>query len=908
MNKTVAKLLSGMAGDHILPFFWQHGEEEAVLRGYMRAIHESGCGSVCVESRPHPDFCGPKWWADLDVIFDEARKRDMKIWILDDAHFPTGYANGAVENAPAELCRQSICASRLELSGERQAVDVELAGLIPPPFTPNMMESYILPRMPKPRKYDGDTIMHVSAFCPDTKENADLTPYIRNGALHWEKPSGRWTVWVCGLSRNCGPHRNYINMLDKESCRLLIDAVYEPHWERYGAEFGRVLAGFFSDEPELGNGHLYDMESYLGTDNDLPFGREMPAMLERRLGRDWPSLMYLLWENSGDAGLTARVRYAFMDAVTLLVERNFSWQLGDWCRARGVQYIGHVVEDAGAHARTASSLGHYFRGLAGQDMAGIDDIGGQVYPQGEDDTSMDRMGRARDAEFYHFMLGRLASSAAAIEPLKKGRAMCEIFGNYGWAEGVQLEKYLADHFMVRGVNYFVPHAFSPKAFPDPDCPPHFYAHGHNPQFRHFGALIRYMNRVCTLISCGGNSGHHVSEAAILYHAESEWSGAVRMPCEKPARVLEENQIGFDFIPSDVFAKPEAFKANGSSGQGGWDKTLRVNTQVYKALIIPRAQFITKAAALAAASLHQAGFPVIFLESLPEGLCDAEDGLPEVLKTCPVLPLRGLADTLRAKGIGEVRAAPASNYLRVLHTIGGVESYLLVNEAAQTYSGVVIVPSSGPCYAYNAWLNRLETIESEPVPDGTRLRVIVEPRKSLIVVFDEYAGQAETLEVPAPREFLHTPVREAGGVEVPVINWKRALCESIDYPAFGPAVPVSLPDTLAEEQPEFSGFARYTAEFETASADSLCLVISDAAEGVEVFVNGISAGIQIVPPYRYDISSLSKPGKNELVIEVATTLERKCYPLLEPARRMMAPEPEAASGLTGTVKLIQINKK
>ena len=83
-------------------------------------------------------------------------------------------------------------------------------------------------------------------------------------------------------------------------------------------------------------------------------------------------------------------------------------------------------------------------------------------------------------------MGRLASSAAAIDRRKKDRSMCEIFGNYGWKEGVRLEAYLADHFMVRGVNHFVPHAFSAKDFPDQDCPPHFYAHGHNPQYRHFG--------------------------------------------------------------------------------------------------------------------------------------------------------------------------------------------------------------------------------------------------------------------------------------------------------------------------------------------------------------------------------------------------------------------------------------
>ena len=109
---------------------------------------------------------------------------------------------------------------------------------------------------------------------------------------------------------------------------------------------------------------------------------------------------------------------------------------------------------------------------------------------------------SRNGSFYHYGLGKLGSSAAAIEPLKKGNSMCEIFGAYGWGEGVRLEKYLLDHFMVRGINHFVPHAFSAKEYPDPDCPPHFYAHGNHPQYRHFGALMAYSNRVLELLNGG----------------------------------------------------------------------------------------------------------------------------------------------------------------------------------------------------------------------------------------------------------------------------------------------------------------------------------------------------------------------------------------------------------------------
>ena len=97
--KIINELLNNHQGNYIFPFFWQHGEDEETLREYMQAIYEAGIRSVCVECRPHPDFCGPKWWQDMDVILDEARRRGMNVYILDDDHFPTGHANGSIENA-----------------------------------------------------------------------------------------------------------------------------------------------------------------------------------------------------------------------------------------------------------------------------------------------------------------------------------------------------------------------------------------------------------------------------------------------------------------------------------------------------------------------------------------------------------------------------------------------------------------------------------------------------------------------------------------------------------------------------------------------------------------------------------------------------------------------------------------
>jgi hypothetical protein len=109
-------------------------------------------------------------------------------------------------------------------------------------------------------------------------------------------------------------------------------------------------------------------------------------------------------------------------------------------------------------------------------------------------------------------------------------------------------------------------------------------------------------------------------------------------------------------------------------------------------------------------------------------------------------------------------------------------------------------------------------------------------------------------------------------EIPLSDWKRSLCKSIDYPAFDDPKPVMLPDVLMEQMLEFLGFACYETVFVLDGSKALTLEISEAIGGVEVFMNGETLGIQIKPPYQYDLSSFTRQGKNYLAIEVAITIE------------------------------------
>lgn len=907
MDIKIKALLENCGENYIFPFFWQHGESEEVLRRYIEVIDESNIKAVCVESRPHPDFCGEQWWHDMDIILDEARRRDMKVWILDDSHFPTGYANGAMKDQPDELCRQSICYRTYDLE-EQNRLRISKEELAhPDAFQKSMIEQFIMPD--EQRAFTDDKLLAVYAARVDEDKNGfldqkyriDLAPYIEDGKLEWDVPEGNWKAYVLHLSRNFGYHRDYINMMDRSSCRVLIDAVYEPHYAHYKEDFGKTIAGFFSDEPELGNGHLYETDKGFGTDTDFPWSIELEERLKKELGADYSFYMAALWEDCGEPEITAKIRYIYMNAVTELVKEDFSLQIGKWCRERGVQYIGHLIEDDNHHAKTGSSVGHYFRGLAGQDMAGIDDIGGQVFPQGEDINYNDNVFHHRDGEFCHYTLGKLASSAAAIDPLKQGNSMCEIFGNYGWAEGVRLEKYLADHFLVRGINHFVPHAFSAKEYPDPDCPPHFYAHGNNPQYRHFGRLMAYMNRVCALIS----GGRHTAPVAVLYHAEGEWTGKYETS-DKIAHTLADAQIEYDIIPQDVFMDITYYHTCISEG------CLQVNTQNYKAVIVPYAQFITKAFAQMICEIAAQGVPVLFNRDFPEGICDTamqmtDDDRKYIIQIkhfCQTISISEIVEFLTKRNIREIELAPVNNRIRYLHYIheSGMSVWMFVNEGTECYRGLVSIKGldkgqeTDTLYGYDAWENCIRPLQFA----SGKLLLEIEPLKSRIVITDP-GVKKEELAALGKEEIM---VGENKEIVSFAHVWKRSICRSIDHPMFVEKKEVTLPDKLEEEKTDFSGFVRYENCFEAEEGAKMYLNITDASEGVEVFLNGESLGIQIVPVFRYDLSQKVRAGLNELVIEVATTLERENTGGVDVMGQIV--EAKSKSGITGEVCLWKLS--
>ena len=845
-------VILGREDNYLLPFYWQHGTHRDRIPAQVQRIYDSGCRALCVESRPHPDFCGPDWWADMDIILAECEKRDMKVWILDDKRFPTGYANGLLEKKYPHLRQWEIIEEHIDVLG-------------PAPDTAFLV-SKVLP---------DDEILGVYAFKRTDEGQAttgapiDLTPTITEGYAYFDVPEGCYRVFIYTKSRR-GSRGNYIDMTNPESCKVQIEAVYEPHYEHYAKYFGNTLVGFFSDEPSFGNSmatrHPVDPSGHerpLGTVGmALPYNQRVTAMMDTEMGE--PSLGYMgeLWFPSDHAPIT---RLAYMNAVTRLYRDNFSYLLGNWCRDHGVMYIGHIIEDFNCHARMSTGAGHYFRALEGQDMAGIDIVLHQVMPgmaHHIHNTSLST--GVSDPAFYHYVLGQLGASLAHQYPHMKGRAMCEEFGAYGWAEGCTMMKWISDFLLVRGINHFVPHAFSPD-YPDPDCPPHFGAEGHDPQFDGFTHLMGYTNKVSHLLY----GGEHITSCAILYHAEGEWMNQPGdyMFTQVPAKALLDGHLCYDIICQEALET-----ATAENGR------LVVNGEHYGALVIPYGKALAPALYPEVDRLIAAGVPVLLCDARPEGLKGE------------VVSVTDLPACVRELGLADITVDGNCPLLRHYHVKrADADVFMLFNEdGISTAKATITLPVSGTFI-------RLRLIENGAYADATddgEVTVELLPGQSEILVFgsaaDEMCPSMPALSAPVKVNELHP-------------TYTIELADSEDLTAFYPYKTTDrlVNITSAAEKPSFSGLMRYTFTLYLDEVPAnAALDLGRVGQTAKFFVNGTEAGIRITAPYACPISHLLQKGENTVTIEVANTLVGK---VRDPFSHCM---PITPSGLLGPVKLVE----
>ena len=483
------------------PLFWMHGDANETsqrLESYLGIVAEGGNGSFTAESRPHSDWLGPRWFDDLEICLQTARRLNLQMWIFDERWWPSQSVGGTV---PPRHAAKSLVAEATDASGPGVFEADGFAG-----------ERYIAAvagRLTGDNRFDGSSLV-------------DLAPFIKDGRLSWQPPKGHWRVvkfthkQAPGLGQRGGKELS-VDGASRDCTEWFLKTVYQPHFDRFKNDFGTTIPGFFYDEPET----VGDW----GTELDVILGE---------WGVDWKKA-YVAYKFQLAGDDDAAARYQYMDAIAEAWGRVMYGGMSAWCRERGVASIGHFMEHGMLYVHPTYCAGDLMRLQKHSDMGGIDLVCRQMYPG------------QRPHDIYQ--TPKLGSSVSHVNGRKDDIAMCEIFGGYGQELTYPQMKWLTDQHQVRGINFMIPHSFNPKAPYDKDYPPYFYNDGHEPRWPLYRVWADYTSRLSLWLT----GGHHVCPVAILFSGNARRVGHYVTP-EDMTTALQDALYDCDWLPFETFEK------------------------------------------------------------------------------------------------------------------------------------------------------------------------------------------------------------------------------------------------------------------------------------------------------------------------------------------------------------------
>lgn len=816
--------------------FWLHGTEspEELRKTFDLAVG-SGIGELTLESRPHWDYLGPKWWSDLKLILGWCREAGVSAYLFDEKWYPSGVAGNTIQKLDPAFRRSSIRLQYIRYRGPLNRVSLM------PPWTHRsrsvVMSVFAYPMSEGVIGYEQGVDLTERLHRPDSPHMHGIVH-----GIHWDAPSGEWIVCFVIEDKT----DNYIDPLHPGAVQAFIDRVYESSKREVGAYFGNPVRGFFFDEP-----------AYFNHEQEIPWGYELRRRFIEAKGYDPIRFLPALWLKGESKGSEFFI-YDYYDFLNKAYADTYCRPIHEWCRNHGLKYIGHWYEHEASpnhgerymfHERTTEGPGDFFEVSRFADEGGIDVVCNQIIPGH----------RNRD----YWGLPKLASSAAHVYGLKDDLAMSETFGAYGWHLGLRMMKWLTDWQAVRGINHFILHAFNPK-WPDLDCPPYFFDGGLNPQWPYFSAYIQYVNRLSYFF----REGRHVASLLLLYPGALGYAGE-SIPIEDVQQVLQENQYDYDLVPQE-----ELLLSRIAGGR------LELRSESYAAVVVPGTEVVTEELLHKLHEVVQSGVPVMFVNRQPARVLKRKQ---EAMPRSPFLSGTGmhlagspsdLPELLRHSGISAQLPFEGSGRenLRILHRIRENQCLWMVsNEDVETaVDGWIRLPGEPDVNALYAWeplTGERWHLRSRISPDTAHEREFhlrIPPYRSLILIPSVLDVQEE-VQGPVPASYIGSG-QQSGVIDIDSgqihFDWQGEARRG-------------LPSWLRLD-PSYSGTLAYTWTMEVppSELEALNRVILDLGqveEIAEVEVNGTSAGFSFVPPYRFDVTSWLTPGLNRFKVCVTNVV-------------------------------------
>ena len=392
----------GEFASHVI-WGWEGPMDIKTIRHDLDSIKAKGFRSVIFEAgyRLPYEYLSEGWFKGIRTGVLEAKKRGLKVWIIDEGKYPSGFAGGKFTRERPDLRMKAVVAvDTIRVAAGQHLERFEV--------TPRALSAVAVSRSGAP--------------------NREVA--IVDGKISFNAGPDAWDILLVGTDYRTGQTRAVNNptggkdtsnsicdYLSPEAVRQFIDWTHEQYKKYIGDEFGKTVLGFRGDEP------------------DFAYTPWTPKMVEEFIARKGydptPWLASLLTRTQ--TVREKRFRADYWDVWSELFATHFFQQQAEWCEANGLAHITHLNKDHDMPSCIRAE-GNFFRDLSRVQVPGVDAIWNQIWPETVNDFP------------------KFASSVS--HTYGKPRAFSESFAAYNTPPSIPQAKYAVDYQMVRGINFF----------------------------------------------------------------------------------------------------------------------------------------------------------------------------------------------------------------------------------------------------------------------------------------------------------------------------------------------------------------------------------------------------------------------------------------------------------------------
>lgn len=372
----------------------QHDLDSIKAKGFRSVIFEAGYGL------PY-EYLSEEWFLGIRQGVMEAKKRGLKVWLIDEGKYPSGFAGGKFT---------------------RERPDLRMKAIVPVDTIRVERNTSIKGMRVNPKA--------ISAVAVCKGEENRLVS-LKNGRISFDAGDHDWQIILAGVDFRTGQTRAVNNpkrgkdtsnsicdYLDPAAVRQFIDWTHEQYKKYLGEEFGKTVLGFRGDEPDF---------AY------TPWTPAMATEFKARKGYDPTPFYASLILRSATTEEENRFRADYWDVWSQLFSLHFFKQQADWCAENGLAHITHLNNDHNMPV-CVKAEGSLFRDLKEVQIPGVDAIWNQIWPETINDFP------------------KFASSVSHV--YGKPRAFSESFAAYNTPPTIPTAKYAVDYQMTRGINFF----------------------------------------------------------------------------------------------------------------------------------------------------------------------------------------------------------------------------------------------------------------------------------------------------------------------------------------------------------------------------------------------------------------------------------------------------------------------